>query len=42
MKINLANKSIRNAALGGVALLALTSAPLLAQNRESLVNSNVR
>lgn len=42
MKINLANKSIKNAALASVALLALSSTPLLADNTfsESTSESN--
>ncbi len=32
MKINLANKTIKTLAITGVALLALSSTPLLAQN----------
>ena len=42
MKINLTNKSIKNAALASVALLALSSTPLLADNTfsESTSESN--
>ncbi|MDJ0534886.1 MAG: hypothetical protein QNJ70_20795 [Xenococcaceae cyanobacterium MO_207.B15] len=42
MKINLTNKSIKNAALASVTLLALSSTPLFAQNTfsESTSESN--
>ena len=40
MKINLTDKSIKNAALASVALLAISSTPLLAQNTFSESTSN--